>query len=49
MYKLVYWLHNQSKLFSEPRIYETYDIDEFTRALEIAEREGYEVEYSTSI
>lgn len=49
MYKLVYFLPNQSKLFSEPRLYETYSIDEFTRVLEIAEKEGYEVVYSTSI
>ena len=49
MYKLVYWLENQSKLFSEPRYYETYNKREFLKAFEIAEREGYEVEYATEV
>lgn len=43
-YELYYWLHNQSKLFSEPQHYETNSREEFFRALAIAEDNGYEIE-----
>lgn len=46
-YLLVYWLKNQSRILSEAQIFATNDIDEFKRAIETANRCGYEIEYST--
>ena len=48
-YTLVYWLPNQSKLFSAPECYETEDRDDFIRALDIANEKGYEIEYATEV
>lgn len=48
-YKIIYWLPNQSKLFSAPQYYETDDKADFIHALKIAEENGYEIEYATKL
>ena len=48
-YKLIYWLPNQSKIFSAPQYYETSDRDDFIRALDCVERNGYEIEFATEL
>ncbi len=47
MFKLIYWLPNQSKLFSAPQYYETNDREDFIHALQIVEENGYEIEFAT--
>ena len=49
MFKMIYWLPNQSKLFSEPQYYETDDRDNFIHALQIANENGYEIEFATEL
>lgn len=46
-YKLVYWLHNQSKLFSSPQCFVTNNKEDFVRAIKEAVKHGYEIEYAT--
>lgn len=43
-YILVYWLPNQSKLFSEPQYFTTPDKDLFEEAVLTAMAERYEIE-----
>ena len=47
-YRLIYWLPNQSKEFSNPRHFETDDKEEYEKALDTAKNEGYEIEYATT-
>lgn len=49
MFRLIYWLHNQSKIFSAPQYYETDDREDFIHALEVANENGYEIEYATEL
>lgn len=49
MFYMIYWLRNQSKILSAPQYYETDDRDDFIHALEVAEENGYEIEYSTAL
>lgn len=42
-YRLVYYLRNQSKLFSDPKVFETDSFEKFKKAFEIAIENGYEV------
>ena len=49
MYKLIYWLEGQSKLFSAPQYYETSDREDFIHALEVAKENGYEIEFATEL
>lgn len=49
MFKLIYWLPNQSKLFSAPQYYETDDREDFIHALEVADKNSYEIEFATEL
>lgn len=49
MYRLIYWLPRQSKLFSAPNYYETDDRDDFIHALQVANENGYEIEFATEL
>ena len=42
-YRLVYYLRNQSRVFSESQVYETDDIQDLKDAIEIAKVNGYEI------
>lgn len=42
-YVIVYWLRNQSKLFSEPQKCE-FDVKDLERVVHIATESGYEIE-----
>ena len=44
-YFFLYWLPNQSKVFSEPYYFGTDDRKEFEEKLDIARKHGYEIEY----
>lgn len=48
-YFMVYWLHGQSHLFSDPQIFETDDVERFKEALETAKRCEYDVQYHTEL
>lgn len=41
--RMTYYLPNQSKLFSEPQIFETQDGKEWEKAVNIAHEKGYEI------
>ncbi len=41
--RMTYYLPNQSKLFSEPQVFETKDGKEWERAVKIAHEKGYEI------
>ena len=43
-YTLIYWLKNQSKLFSNPRVYTTTEEDRYRQAVAIANANGYDIE-----
>ena len=43
-YTLIYWLKNQSKEFSEPRVYTTTEEDSYRQAVAIANANGYDIE-----
>ncbi len=45
-YVLIYWLHNQSKEFSDPQLFDTNDESEFSWALKTAEECGYEIDFA---
>lgn len=49
MFYMIYWLRNQSKMFSAPKYYETDDREDFIHALEVAKENGYEIEYATEL
>lgn len=49
MFKMIYWLPNQSKICSAPQYYETDDREDFIRALLIAKENGYEIEFATEL
>lgn len=40
---MFYYLPNQSELFSPPNVFETYDKNEFKRAINIAHEHGYKI------
>lgn len=42
-YTLKYYLPNQSRLFSNPQTYTTYDKDDMKRVLKVASQNNYEV------
>lgn len=42
-YKIIYWLHNQSKIFSDPQCFETDNMEDFVRALNSAVKYRYEI------
>lgn len=44
LYYMLYWLHNQSKLFSEPQCYTTKRTDELEKAITTADSSRYEIE-----
>ena len=44
-YYFLYWLPNQSKVFSEPYYYGTDDREDFMKKLNTARKSGYEIEY----
>lgn len=41
--RMTYYLPKQSKLFSEPQVFETQDGKEWGRAVNIAHEKGYEI------
>lgn len=43
-YMILYWLPNQSKIFSSPQLFITDDITKYLEALQIADKNGYELE-----
>lgn len=43
-YYLIYWLPKQSKLFSDPQMFTTTERKELEKAIETAEKSGYEIE-----
>lgn len=43
-YTLIYWLKNQSKEFSEHRVYTTTEEDSYRQAVAIANANGYDIE-----
>lgn len=49
MFKMIYWLPRQSKIFSAPNYYETDDREDFIHALQIANENGYEIEFATEL
>lgn len=49
MFELIYWLPNQSKVFSLPQYYMSYDRDNFIHALQIAKDNGYEIEFASEV
>ena len=49
LFKMIYWLPNQSKIFSAPKYYETDDRNDFVHALQIANENGYEIEFATEL
>lgn len=49
MFKLIYWLPNQSRMFSDPQYYETSCREDFIHAVEVANKNGYEIEYASEI
>lgn len=49
MFEIIYWLPNQSKIFSEPQYYETNDREDFIHALQVATENGYEIEFATEL
>jgi hypothetical protein len=49
MFKLIYWLPNQSTIFGVPQYYETNNRADFIVALTIAEENGYVIEFATEI
>lgn len=49
MFHIIYWLPNQSKIFSAPQYYETDDREDFIRALLFVEENGYEIESATEL
>ena len=48
-YFMVYWLPNQSRLFSDPKMFATDSKQEFIEKLEIAKRNRYEIDFATAI
>ena len=49
VYRMMYYLKNQSKLFSAPKVFETHSFEEFREAFFKAAKYGYEVvDVSTS-
>ena len=44
-YFFLYWLPNQSKIFSEPYYFGTDNHEELIEKLKIAKEHGYEIEY----
>ena len=44
-YFFLYWLPDQSKLFSEPYYFGTNSHEELTEKLKTAKENGYEIEY----
>jgi hypothetical protein len=49
MFKIIYWLPNQSKMFSAPQYYETDDRENFIKVLIVAKENGYEIEFATEL
>ena len=45
MYKIAYYLHGQSTLFSHPQIFTTRSEEEYRQALKIAFVQGYTIVY----
>lgn len=43
-YYLLYWLPNQSKVFSEPQLFVTESLEALEQAISIANANGYEIE-----
>ena len=43
-YYLLYWLPGQSKIFSDPQMFTTTERKELEKAIETAEKSGYEIE-----
>lgn len=43
-YYLKYWLPNQSKIFSEPKLFVTESREALEQAISIANANGYEIE-----
>lgn len=43
LFRLLYYLPNQSELFSLPQMFETFDEDELKDALDTANKYGYKV------
>lgn len=48
-YKLMYWLPNQSKLYSFPQVFETEDRDDWQEAIKTAVNHGYEIEFAGKV
>lgn len=48
-YKLMYWLPNQSKLYSFPQVFETEDRDDWQEAIKTAVTHGYEIEFAGKV
>lgn len=44
-YYFLYWLPNQSKIYSEPYYFGTNDHEELIKNLNTAKEHGYEIEY----
>lgn len=49
IFKIIYWLPNQSKIFSAPQYYETDDREDFIKALIVVKENGYEIEFATEL
>lgn len=41
--RMYYYLTNQSELFSDPQMFETADLKEWERAVNIAHEKGYKI------
>lgn len=42
-YTLVYYLNNQSELFSTPQVYQTEDLNSIKQAVQIAQTNGHKI------
>lgn len=49
IYKLMYWLPGQSKIYSSPRVFETEDRDDLQKAIKTAVEHGYEIEFAGKV
>ena len=43
MYKIIYYLHNQSEMFSDPQVFTTNDEEKYRQALKTASINKYNI------
>ena len=48
-WRLIYWFKDQSRIYSEPNIYDTDTKEDFNRALKTAVENDYEIDFAGRI